>query len=72
MDTPLVSMVMPEFTKQFKAEATWGNIHRNAMTVYKTNGMRIVRITLHQETILKKHTGDDIISVLVLEGKIFF
>lgn len=72
MDAPLVSMDIPEFIKQLKAEATWENSDRNAMTVYKTNGMRIVLIALHEDAILKTHTADGIISVQVLEGEIIF
>ncbi len=72
MDAPLVSMDIPEFMKQLKAEATWQNSDRNAMTVYKTNGMRIVLIALHEDAVLKKHTAEGIISVQVLEGEIIF
>ena len=72
MDAPLVSMDIPEFIKQLKAEATWETSDRNAMTVYKTNGMRIVLIALHEDAVLKKHTADGIISVQVLEGEIIF
>ena len=72
MDAPLVSMDIPEFIKQLKAEATWENSDRNAMTVYKTNGMRIVLIALHEDAVMKRHTADGIISVQVLEGEINF
>ncbi len=72
MDAPLVSMDIPEFIKQLKAEATWENSDRNAMTIYKTNGMRIVLIALHKDAVMKKHTADGIISVQVLEGEIIF
>ncbi len=72
MDAPLVSMDIPEFIKQLKSEATWKNSDRNAMTVYKTNGMRIVLIALHQDAMMQKHTAEGIISVQVLEGEILF
>ncbi len=72
MDAPLVSMDIPEFINQLKSEAAWKNSDRNAMTVYKTNGMRIVLIALHEDAVLKKHTADGIISVQVLEGEIIF
>jgi quercetin dioxygenase-like cupin family protein len=42
------------------------------MTVYKTNGMRIVLIALHEDAVLKKHIADGIISVQILEGEIIF
>jgi len=72
MDAPLVSMDIPEFIKQLKSEATWGKNDRNAMTVYKTNGMRIVLIALHEDAVMQKHTAEDIINVQVLEGEILF
>ncbi len=72
MDAPLVSMDIPEFIKQLKSEPAWENGDRNAMTVYKTNGMRIVLVALHEDAIMKKHTADGIISLQVLEGEINF
>ncbi|MDQ2753211.1 MAG: cupin domain-containing protein [Bacteroidota bacterium] len=72
VDAPLVSIDIPEFIKQLKSESTWENSDRNAMTVYKTNGMRIVLIALHEEAVMKKHTAGGIISVQVLEGELFF
>ena len=72
LDAPLVSMNIPEFVKQLKTEVAWQTSDRNAMTVYKTNGMRIVLIALHEEAVMKKHTADGIISVQVLEGEIIF
>jgi len=72
MDAPLVSINIPEFIKQLKAEVTWQTSDRNAITVFKTNGLRILLIALHKEAIMKKHTADGIISVQVLEGEINF
>jgi len=72
MDAPLVSIDIPDFMEQLKKEPAWENGDRNAMTVYKTNGMRIVLIALHKDAELKRHTAEGIISVQVLEGKISF
>lgn len=72
MDAPLVSMDIPEFIRQLKAEATWQTSDRNAITVFKTNGMCIVLIALHEEALMKRHTAEGIISVQVLEGEINF
>jgi hypothetical protein len=55
MDAPLVSMDIPEFIKQLKADATWENSDRNAMTVNKTNGLPIVLIALHEDAIITKY-----------------
>jgi quercetin dioxygenase-like cupin family protein len=72
MDAPLVTMDIPGFIKKIKKEPSWENNDRNAMTVYKTDGMRIVLIALHKDAELKRHVADGIISVHVLDGKIQF
>ncbi len=72
MDAPLVSMDIPQFIKQIKSESTWENSDRNALTVYKTNGMRIVLIALHANAEMTRHTADVIINLQILEGQIRF
>ncbi|MEO8416938.1 MAG: AraC family ligand binding domain-containing protein [Ginsengibacter sp.] len=72
MDAPLVSMDIPQFIKQIKSESTWENSDRNALTVYKTNGMRIVLIALHANAEMTRHTADGIINLQILEGQIRF
>ena len=72
IDAPLVSIDIPEFIKQLKSEVTWQNSDRNAITVFKTNGLRIVLIALHKEAVMQEHATDGIISVQVLEGEINF
>lgn len=72
MDATLVSIDVPDFIKQIKSEPAWEKSDRNAMTVYKTDGMRIVLIALHEDAVLARHTAQGIISVQVLEGKINF
>ena len=42
------------------------------MSVFKTNGLRIVLIALHEGAGMKKHTANGLISVQVLEGKLQF
>ena len=49
-----------------------GFTYRNAITVFKTNGLRIVLIALHAGAEMVKHVADGIISVQVLEGQIKF
>ena len=51
-DAPLVSIDIPEFIKQIKNETTWTNSDRNAITVFKTNGLRIVLVALHENCLL--------------------
>ena len=72
IDAPLVNMDIPQFIKQIKSEATWENSDRNAITIYKTNGMRIVLIALHEDAVMQKHTAEGILSIQLLEGEIAF
>jgi len=72
LDAPLVSLDISQFIQQLKAKPTSQTSDRNAMTVYKTNGMCNVLIALHEAAVMNKHTADGIISVQVLGGEITF
>ena len=72
MDAPMVTMDVTDYIRQIKNEPAWENNDRNAMAIYKTEGMRIVLIALHEDAIMEKHTANGIISLQVLEGEINF
>ncbi len=72
MDATLVTIDLPLFIKRIKQESTWKDSDRNAVTVFKTNGMRLVLVALHAGAELKTHTVDGIISVQVIDGKMKF
>jgi quercetin dioxygenase-like cupin family protein len=72
VDAPLVTIDLRNFTKQIREEKAWKDSDRNAITVFKTDGLRIVLIALHKNAEMIKHTADGIISVQVLEGQILF
>src|SRR6476646_3668384 len=72
MDAPLVTIDLPLFIKQIKHESTWKDKDRNAITVFKTNGMRLVLIALHAGAEMKTHTADGIISIQVIDGRMKF
>jgi len=72
LDAPLVHINIKEFTKQLLEEEAWKKRDRNAMTVYKTDGMRIVLIALHEDAVMARHKAEGIISVQVLKGKMNF
>ena len=72
MDAALVTINLRNFTKQIREEKAWKDSDRNAITVFKTDGMRIVLIALHKDAEMKKHTADGMLSVQVLEGQILF
>lgn len=72
LDAPVVQINVPEFLEQIKDESAWKNSDRNAITVYKTDGMRIVLVALHKKAVLEEHTTNAVISLQVLDGKINF
>lgn len=72
VDAQILAIDLPRFIKQIKEETAWKESDRNAITVFKTNGLRIVLIALHKGIEIVRHTADGIISVQVLEGKMQF
>lgn len=72
LDASMVTIDLVAFAEQIKNEPSWKDSDRNAITVYKTNGLRIVLIALHAGAEMPKHTADGIISLQVLEGQIKF
>jgi quercetin dioxygenase-like cupin family protein len=72
MDAKLVTINLPLFMEQIKQESTWKESDRNAITVFKTNGLRIVLIALHEGAEMVKHTANGLISVQVLKGMLQF
>ena len=72
MDAAVVPINVPEFIQTIKSEPAWEKSDRNAMTIYKTNGMRIVLIALHEDAVMEKHTTNGVVSVQLLEGEISF
>jgi quercetin dioxygenase-like cupin family protein len=72
MDAEMVTIDLPAFIEQIKQESPWKDNDRNAITVFKTNGMRIILIALHAGAEMKTHTADGIISVQVIDGRVKF
>lgn len=72
LDAQLVPIDIPAFIEQLKQESTWKESDRNAITVFKTNGLCIALIALHEGAEMTKHTANGHLSVQVLEGQIKF
>jgi len=70
IDASMVTVDLRSFTKQIRDEKAWKESDRNAITVFKTDGMRIVLIALHKDAEMIKHTIDGLISIQVIEGEI--
>ncbi len=72
LNAALVEMDLHLFKKQIKEEEAWQKSDRNAITIFKTNSLRLVLVGMHQGAEMKTHTAPGIITLQVLEGKILF
>lgn len=72
LDAKLVTIDLNSFIEQVRKEEQWGDSDRNAITVFKTDGMRIVLIALHKGAEMARHTANGLISIQVLEGEMLF
>jgi quercetin dioxygenase-like cupin family protein len=72
LDAQLVVMDLNTASEQIKNEKAWKEGDRNAITLFKSDGMRLVLIALHAGAEMRTHTAPGIISVQVLEGTITF
>jgi len=57
---------------RLEEEKAWKDSDRNAIIVFKTDGMRIVLIVLHKDAEMIKHRVHGMISIQVMEGQILF
>jgi len=72
IDASIVNIDIPSSITQIKEERNWVESDRNAITVFKTNGLSIVLIALHQNAEMPKHKANGLISIQVLEGALQF
>jgi len=64
------SFDLPLMLKRIKAEETWRSSSRNAMTLMKSRGQRIVLIALHGKTEIPMHHADGQLSLQVIQGSL--
>jgi quercetin dioxygenase-like cupin family protein len=72
MDAALVKIDIPSFIENIRNEKQWKDSNRNAITVFKTNGLRIVLMALHKDAEMTEHSADGLISIQMLEGRMIF
>jgi len=72
LNAPMITMDLSALTVQIKQEKSYSTSDRNAITIFKSEGMRIVLMALHKGAELKTHKAPGVISVQVLEGQISF
>lgn len=72
IDAPIVLIDLENFKDQVKNEPSWKDSDRNAITMFKSETLRLVLVALHEGAVLNPHSAKGVISIQVLEGKIKF
>ncbi len=70
IDAPVLIADIPGMVKQLKKEKAWDKNDRNAVTVFKSDKMRIILVALHKKAEMTTEHPQNIFSVQVLEGKL--
>ena len=72
LNAPMLKTDLNSLIVQLKNEKAWADSDRNAITIFKSDIMRIVLIGLKQDAVLSEHIARGDISVQVLEGNLAF
>ncbi len=70
IDSAILLIDLPSLIKQIKNEKAWEENDRNAITIFKTDKLRIVLIALHKKAKMETGHPENIFSLQVLKGKI--
>ena len=70
VDAPVVLVNIPDFIRQLKNEKAWDKNDRNAITVFKSDKMRIILVAMHKKAEMTTEHPENIFSLQVINGKI--
>lgn len=70
IDSPVLLIDLPGYIDQIKNEKAWKENDRNAITIYKTDKLRIILVALHKDATMQTERPGNIFSLQVLKGKI--
>lgn len=70
LDAPLLTFDIPTLLAQLKREDTWQKEERNAVTLLKGRGLRVVLIAMHAGTRIPSHQAESPLSVQVVHGRL--
>lgn len=70
VDAPLVVVNIPEFIKKIKKEKAWDKNDRNAITVFKSDKLRIILVAMHKKAEMTTEHPENIFSLQVLDGRV--
>ena len=72
LDGPLLVFDLPSLMEKIKNEDSYQKNHRNAITLLKTDSMRLVLIALQEGADIDFRQSENLISLQILKGKIEF
>ena len=70
IDTDQLLIDIPSFIKKITREKQWKKSDRNAITVFKSDKMRIVLTALRKKAEMHTQHPENVLSLQVIEGKI--
>jgi len=70
VDAPVVVVNIPDFIKKIKKEKAWDKNDRNAITVFKSDKLRIILVAMHKKAEMTTERPENIFSLQVLDGKV--
>ena len=70
VNAPLVIVDIPKFIKKIKKEKAWDKNDRNAITVFKSDKLRIILVAMHRKAEMTTERPENIFSLQVLDGKL--
>ena len=70
LDGACLSFDLPLTLKRIKMENTWRAGSRNAITLLKSRGLRVVLVAMHGKTTIPMHRADGQLSLQVIQGKL--
>lgn len=70
INSPVLSIDIPSYIEQIKNESAWQENDRNAITVFKSEKMKIVLMALHRKAEIQTAHPENVLSIHILKGKI--
>ena len=67
---PVLKLDLPEALRRLKAEEAWRTRPRNAVTLLKEGGLRVVLVGLHEGAAIEPHRAEGPTSIHLLSGAV--
>lgn len=70
INSPVLLVDLPSYIKQLQDEKTWEDRDRNAITVYKSDKIRMVLVAFHKGANMQTERPENNFTIQVLKGKL--